>query len=432
MMNPPKILIVDNKPENLKAFTALLEDFNVDVGKANNGEEALEISLNEDLALIVFDTQISGMDSYEFASCLFSNDITKHTPIVFIVDTHNGKKYQIKDYGDGIVDFIEKPINETFLLAKVSIFLKMDQQKKALEYDKRKLEVSFNTISDPVLTVCNNELTYLNRSAQKLAKEFGHVGKCENLSELFSFSPDNLINIQDMLNSLSEKNIDDSDSIEITFESYELKKRYVCEFKAVLLENENSDNKEFMLFFHDVSSIRKLSDELVYQALHDPLTSIPNRAAYEERMDFEFKAATRSNQSLVLMMIDIDHFKLFNDNYGHDVGDEALKLVAQALANEVPRDTDFVARSGGEEFVVILPATDFKGAIQVSERIRIAVEDLKIKHEYSNIHEVLTVSIGVTILQNDTLEAEDLFRQADQALYKAKAEGRNRYVVFHE
>ena len=144
----------------------------------------------------------------------------------------------------------------------------------------------------------------------------------------------------------------------------------------------------------------------------------------------------RSHQPISLLVIDIDFFKAFNDHYGHDMGDIAIKKVASMLKNSLPRQTDFLARFGGEEFAVILPKTEDKGAYLVAERLREAIESIQLTHDLSLIAKTLTVSIGVASLNTDDLSTDsqdlntkNLFKKADIALYQAKEEGRNRSVL---
>ncbi|MFZ5799495.1 MAG: diguanylate cyclase domain-containing protein [Thermodesulfobacteriota bacterium] len=161
----------------------------------------------------------------------------------------------------------------------------------------------------------------------------------------------------------------------------------------------------------------------------DGLTGIPNRRRFDEVLKAEWHRAIRHSTSLSLIMLDIDFFKLYNDRYGHQGGDECLKKVAKALEKGGRRDTDLVARYGGEEFAVILPETGVKGAMEVAEIMRANVLDLKIPHESSKVSEQVTVSMGVaTWVPERGSEPTDLISRADQALYKAKENGRNQVI----
>jgi two-component system chemotaxis family response regulator WspR len=161
----------------------------------------------------------------------------------------------------------------------------------------------------------------------------------------------------------------------------------------------------------------------------DGLTGIANRRTFDETLSKEWNRAVRDQKPLGLIMLDIDFFKLYNDYYGHQGGDDCLKKVAKGLEAAINRDADFLARYGGEEFSAILPDTDIQGAVKVAEEMRQSIKSLRIEHANSKISDIVSISIGVAsmIPQNDT-EPETLIAAADQALYKAKEEGRDRII----
>ncbi|WP_157197005.1 sensor domain-containing diguanylate cyclase [Marinomonas sp. S3726] len=162
----------------------------------------------------------------------------------------------------------------------------------------------------------------------------------------------------------------------------------------------------------------------------DSLTKIANRRLYSRTLIREIAMASRTSEPLSLLMIDIDCFKLYNDNYGHDFGDTVLQEVAQVITKSLTRTTDFVARYGGEEFVAIMPATGADGALIMAEKVRANVEALAIEHLYSSVVPKVTVSIGVSTLRGSQLDKVALFKQADHALYIAKEKGRNQVSAF--
>jgi diguanylate cyclase (GGDEF)-like protein len=169
------------------------------------------------------------------------------------------------------------------------------------------------------------------------------------------------------------------------------------------------------------------TDMLEKLSMQDGLTHIPNRRFFEETLGKEWARATRNGLPLSLVMMDIDNFKAYNDNYGHGAGDECLQHVARALKNALTRPMDLVARYGGEEFVALLPETDAQGAKHVGEGLRSAVQGLGIPHEYSETSARVTISIGVATHSRETSRESALALQqaADQALYRAKEKGRN-------
>ena len=158
----------------------------------------------------------------------------------------------------------------------------------------------------------------------------------------------------------------------------------------------------------------------------DGLTGVANRRHFDERLVQDFSRHSRTGTELSLILLDIDHFKKFNDTYGHLAGDECLQQVAQVLKTQVSRTIDTVARFGGEEFACILPATDATAAIRIAERIRQAVFDLDIPHSASPTARQVTVSLGVVTAQSQSgISPVNLIATADQQLYKAKSAGRN-------
>jgi len=158
----------------------------------------------------------------------------------------------------------------------------------------------------------------------------------------------------------------------------------------------------------------------------DGLTGIPNRRKFDEYLEREWKRAVRDSYPLSLIMIDIDYFKLFNDNYGHGKGDECLKKVAKNLSMTARRPADFVARYGGEEFCSILPNTPIEKAAEFSELLRHNIENLNIPHDFSPAYNKVTISLGcASTIPTIEKSYELLVKSADNELYKAKSDGRN-------
>jgi diguanylate cyclase (GGDEF)-like protein len=173
--------------------------------------------------------------------------------------------------------------------------------------------------------------------------------------------------------------------------------------------------------------LKRKTDLLESLVSIDGLTEIPNRRRFDEMLDHEWRRTMRVAASLSMIMMDIDFFKDFNDNYGHAVGDECLQKVAHTLEHSVKRASDFVARYGGEEFAAILPETTLEAALNIAERIRTNVENLEIPHAFSQVSDHVTLSLGVaTLVPTSDMDPNDLLKAADNALYKAKEAGRNR------
>ncbi|MCS0588450.1 diguanylate cyclase domain-containing protein [Massilia norwichensis] len=175
-------------------------------------------------------------------------------------------------------------------------------------------------------------------------------------------------------------------------------------------------------------TVKRQRDALRALILLDPLTGVANRRAFDERVEMEWRRCGRAQLAVSLLMVDIDHFKLYNDHYGHPAGDATLVQVARAMRNAAGRSQDLVARYGGEEFAILLPQLEEQGATGVARRLMHELEMLDIPHAASPTNQRLTVSIGIAaMVPGEHSQPGDLVQVADALLYQAKADGRNRY-----
>jgi diguanylate cyclase (GGDEF)-like protein/PAS domain S-box-containing protein len=177
------------------------------------------------------------------------------------------------------------------------------------------------------------------------------------------------------------------------------------------------------------AALRQMNQELKRLASLDGLTHVANRRRFDEFMSREWRRMRREHSSISLILCDIDYFKLYNDTFGHQAGDDCLRSVARVIRQSVNRPTDLAARYGGEEFAVVLSNTSVEGAFHVAEAIRAQVLDLRIPHSRSDASACLTISCGVSSMAPfDGGSPEALIALADEGLYRAKKQGRNRVV----
>jgi len=189
--------------------------------------------------------------------------------------------------------------------------------------------------------------------------------------------------------------------------------------------------------FKDITSRKQAEKELEKAnialeklALVDGLTQIANRRCFDDTLENEWQRLKRTDQPISLLLGDIDYFKKFNDNYGHQAGDDCLREVGKALAGSALRPADLVARYGGEEFVLLLPDIASEGALKVAERVIEAIRALQIPHQASDVSNTVTISIGAsTLIPTEDQEPASLIAMADEALYRAKEQGRNRVLL---
>lgn len=174
-------------------------------------------------------------------------------------------------------------------------------------------------------------------------------------------------------------------------------------------------------------TIKRQADLLRSLVFIDGLTGVANRRLFDEALEKEGRHSLRNQTPLAIIMIDIDHFKQFNDTYGHLEGDTCLRQLAQSLKRNIGRPHDLVARYGGEEFVCLLPGTDLTGALTKADDLSQAVQALAIPHSHSSVANIVTISLGIAVAAiTDDLSTDDLLAAADEQLYEAKRLGRNR------
>ena len=178
------------------------------------------------------------------------------------------------------------------------------------------------------------------------------------------------------------------------------------------------------------SELIAANSQLKSLSLTDTLTGIPNRRSLDDFINNMWKYFKRNKEPVSFLMIDIDNFKQYNDTYGHQQGDKCLKLVATSIKGLLLRESDFLARYGGEEFIVILNNLDKEGVSQVANRVCRGVEALKLAHDSSDVSPFVTISIGVSIINNwEDISSELAINYADNMLYLAKNQGKNCYII---
>ncbi|WP_236170705.1 sensor domain-containing diguanylate cyclase [Pseudomonas pseudonitroreducens] len=204
-----------------------------------------------------------------------------------------------------------------------------------------------------------------------------------------------------------------------------------------VVRDDNGEVDSLVGFMFDISERKRAEEQLIMlqrqleeYSYKDGLTGVANRRMFDSVLDTEWGSAQRSGQPLSLVLLDIDYFKQFNDHYGHIQGDDCLRTVGKALAGSLHRPRDFVARFGGEEFVLVLPETDSEAARQIAERCRSVLREQQISHEKSAVSTLLTISLGVgTAVPASSDRPLDFVAAVDRLLYQAKQAGRDRLMA---
>ncbi|MCP3924379.1 MAG: diguanylate cyclase [Desulfobacterales bacterium] len=535
------ILVVDDRPENIVALEAILENPDINIIKATSGEEALRMVLLHNIGLILLDVQMPGMDGFETAEMIRSNNDTKQIPIIFVTAINKEARHIFKGYESGAVDYIFKPLDPHSLNSKVRVFVELHRQKSNVTKAYKKInEANKKILSQQKSLVEQERLKVVLQMAGAAAHELnqplmlllGHV----DLLEMDNYEPDTLKEsipqikmaaqklsntvkkIQDM-DKYKTKNynettyilninnqirilaLEDSDSdfnnissiIQTTSNmilsreksiSSALKKLDKDNFDIILmdyslpdgtghdflkgLENQNistpivcitgygNENLAASLLrdgVDDYLSKSELNENLLFRtiknvlekyqlkqdmykamkkmaslAIRDELTSLFNRRHMEDIMEQELSRARRYKFDLSCILFDLDFFKKINDTYGHACGDAVLTEFAARLRQQ-KRDSDFAFRYGGEEFLLLLPNTNTKGAQNLAENIRCIMHETPFKYNTNSL--TVCVSGGIASFKDSKPETCQSFVDfADQALYQAKESGRNCIKVY--
>ncbi|MDJ0647172.1 MAG: PleD family two-component system response regulator [Xenococcaceae cyanobacterium MO_188.B19] len=328
------ILVIDDRPENLRLLSVMLTKKGYTVRKAINGDLGIRAAYAVTPDIILLDINMPNIDGYEVCKKLKANPQTKQVPIIF-VSALDQTLDKVKAFRYGASDYITKPFQIEEVSARIENQLSIRRLQETLETKNRELE----------------------RINLQLQQEIHSRSAAEN-------------------------------------------------------------------------ELAKINQKLQTLATVDSLTQLANRYHFENFLAQEWKRMRREKSSISIILCDIDYFKLYNDNFGHQAGDICLQKVAQGISSQIRRPADLVARYGGEEFVVVLPNTNSEGALKVANNIRQTVQALKLDHPYSQISDVVTISLGVSsTIPNSDQSTGELLTIADQALYKAKKLGRNQAVL---
>ncbi|MET0267360.1 MAG: diguanylate cyclase [Duganella sp.] len=416
------ILIVDDAPDNLAMLRKLMVEQGYQVFVATSGERALKIARRVHPDLILLDVMMPGMDGFETCRQLKLHSGTARIPVIFM-SARNATEDVVAGFDLGAVDYISKPLRMAEVLARVRTQLQIRVTVDTQEEQAERLRTIVNNMAEGLLIIeADGRIQFTNPACDK------YLGYPENALAGH--------HISELLNPL------------VAQEYLEYFGRYIAApglahshgTREVIIRHRSGSSvcmdltltpmylrqPLFIGLLHDITHHKQSEDALQRAAMVDPLTKIANRRHFDSFLEKEWQRSMRSGQPLSLVVLDVDHFKLYNDTLGHPAGDACLQQVAQAIASHAMRSTDLAARYGGEEFVLLFAETPADTARELAESIRAHIESLQIPHPRSTTSAWLTVSIGVaTILPHQLDNTESLFVAADRAMYVAKEGGRN-------
>ncbi|WP_461538700.1 diguanylate cyclase domain-containing protein [Spongorhabdus nitratireducens] len=433
-----KLLVVDDRPENLLAMDKLLKPLGAEIHKANSGEEALKMVLRHHFALILLDVQMPGMDGFETAALLHSNSQTASIPIIFVTALNKDEAYVSKGYKTGAVDYLPKPINPDILMGKVKVFLRLEQQH--LEMDKLNSQLKAVSKQNQMLLDCAGEgIVGVNPQGHVV---FSNPVACQLLG----------VQEQELKGQKVDQYLaDDSDSeeggnwVESRLHQDCLKDgsgfqhkgnlrppgraSFPAEFNVSPILDDSQQVTGAVIVFQDITERQKLEDKLIRMARYDNLTGLANRSLFMEFINTSIARSQRRERTTAVAFIDLDHFKQINDTMGHDAGDDLLISAAARLKTCV-REGDMVARLGGDEFAIVLDdLAKPQDAAHIAEKI---LQSFSRAHLLGKKEVKVGTSIGIATFPDAGKTAEEIIKAADTAMYVSKKSGRNSYNMYQQ
>ena len=448
-----RILVVDDLETNVRLLEAKLTLEYYEVLTAMDGVTALQIAGEERPDIILLDVMMPGMDGFETCRRLKADPVTRHIPVV-LVTALDGREDKIKGLEAGADDFVTKPIDDVILFARVKSLVRlksvMDELRER-EESGRRMGVDTGGAgrlrgSGGRILIVDDSTVQAERMVEQLSQEHRPVVERDTAAGLIAArGPVDL-----MIVNVSAAEFDGL-RVVAQVRSTEASRRV-----PVLAVVDPADRprlvKALELGVNDIlpkpvdpeelsartrTQVRRkrytdfLKEKLDYSlemAVTDALTGLHNRRYMTGQLDAKMVRSAQGGEGVAVLMLDIDHFKVVNDSFGHDAGDEVLQEFAVRLATNV-RAIDLPCRLGGEEFVVIMPGASLEAAARVADRIRrdVASQPFPIMGGAESL--TITVSIGVSASGDAHDTPDALLKRADQGVYEAKAQGRDQVIA---
>ncbi|MBI4923404.1 MAG: PleD family two-component system response regulator [Devosia nanyangense] len=449
-----RVLIVDDIPTTVRLLEARLTAEYFDVKTASSGRDALAICEPGQIDIILLDVMMPEMDGFEVCRRLKANPRTGHIPVLMITALDQPSD-RVKGLQAGADDFLTKPVDDVQLMARVRSLVRLKAltdelrsraqtgQEIAIEDAMRAMDAA-NAEGGRILLVDNDQ-----RSAERIRSYLA----ASHTVDVLANPADAALQVAggDYELAIVSMALGDFDPLRVCSQMRTIEQTRSL---PILLIAEDSDRPRVVrgldLGVNDfimrpvernelsarvrtqlrrhryAGELRRSVTNTMALAVTDELTGLYNRRYFDRHLSLMLDKAREQDRDMAVMLIDMDFFKSVNDNHGHDIGDAVLKEFALRLKRNI-RGVDLACRFGGEEFVVLMPDTDYRQAQSVAERVRMAVAERAF--ETAELQPLtVTVSVGVALNEHETDTPELILKRADVALYRAKREGRNRVV----
>ncbi|MDF3034752.1 MAG: response regulator receiver modulated diguanylate cyclase [Paucimonas sp.] len=422
------VLIVDDLPENIGVLRGMLAPEGYQLYAAMTGEHAIKIARQYSPDLILLDVSMPGMNGFETCYALRQDSATASIPVVFVT-AHSATADVVAGFRAGAVDYIGKPLRREEVCARVRTHIQNSRLLKWQRSQTEEFRAIVNNMSEGLLMFTpEGVVRFVNPAALHL---IGQVEEDVTGRSITNLLPPTFA--QSLIRYMLDETAGSGEAQRAFFSQKEIEIRrpdgniFPVDFS---LSRIFLREPLFVGVMHDMSTHKASQDELRRMIRNDPLTGISNRRHLDDFVSQEWQRAQRSGKAIGLAMIDVDHFKQYNDELGHLAGDRCLQRIAVEIRKFARRSTDLAARYGGEEFAMVFAEFDTAHSFRVADSLRRAVSSLALPHPASPTSSVVTVSVGMaTLVPSAQLSVHDLFAKADAALYEAKRSGRNKTIV---
>ena len=420
------ILIVDDAPDSLGLLQDMMRQQGYQTFVATSGKRALDIATRVQPDLILLDVILPDLDGLEICRRLKRSTDTNHIPVIFVSACGETDDI-VAGFDTGAADYIAKPVRMAEVCARVRAQLRIRSSSASQKQQAERLQMIVDGMDEGLMLIgADGRVAYANPACERfLALPLQELAG-RPLAELLEPPAS-----QDYAACFADANdLEATARCRGTREVLVRQPGGAARAMDLGLSPMTGGEALYVALLHDITHHKQSETALQQAALVDPLTRIANRRHFDAFLDKEWQRAIRSSQPLSLIVLDVDHFKGYNDSLGHAAGDACLQAIAEALQSHAMRPTDLAARYGGEEFVVLLADTGNVAAARIGEAVRAHVERLAIPNPRATGYGIVTVSIGVsTSVPTLFDDIRSFFISADRAMYEAKARGRNQVVT---
>lgn len=422
----PTILIVDDMKVNLTLLSQILEkDYIIKLAKS--GEKALQRLQKGSVDLILLDVVMPDMDGYEVCEILKKDEKTKDIPVIFVT-ANSSSEDEEKGFKLGAVDYIIKPFKPTTVLARVKNHIELHLRQVEVETISQTMQEQNEKLKRYTKLIDQNVIT----SSTDLEGVITYVS--EAFCQISGYSKEELIGAKQSIVRHPDM---PSHLFKNLWETIAQDKPWEGEIKNLAKDGDFYWVKAYIApdFKDEVkigyTAIRQdITDkkEIERISITDGLTDIFNRRHFNDIFPKIINSAKRDDEIVCFLLMDIDHFKQYNDNYGHQMGDDVLIKFAQCLKDSLKRADDIPFRLGGEEFGIVYKAASKEKALEFANQVRKNIQNLQMIHEYTSLDEkVITASMGLMCEYASKMKDMDtVYKQTDDLLYESKENGRNK------